>query len=258
MTTDPNAIPATPAQHQRTHYDLTGRVAVVPGGLGGLGQAVVQAFVEAGATVVAVGSAEHTETLANLRARLGDGGKRLHFERANVDDEAQVEAMVWSVVERHHRLDVLVNLVGGWAAGQPVTGLELPTWQRMLDENLNTAFLLSKHAARPMVQQHWGAILHVSSRGARSGRRNAAAYAVAKNAVLTLAEVQAEELRDENITVNAILPSIIDTPANRASMPTADFSRWPKAEEVARVLLFLASDDARLISGASIPVYGQA
>ncbi len=254
-TTDDRGIETAP---RRTHYNLSGRVAVIPGGLGGLGQAVVQAFVEAGAIAVAVGSAEHAETIAALRARLGDGSERFFFEQANVGDEAQVEAMIWGVVERHHRLDVLVNLVGGWQAGQPVTGLERATWNNMLDQNLTTAFLLSKHAARPMMQQQRGAILHVSSRGARSGRRNAAAYAVAKNAVLTLMEVQAEELRSENITVNAILPSIIDTPANRASMPTADFSRWPKAEDVARVLLFLASDDARLISGASIPVYGQA
>ena len=128
----------------------------------------------------------------------------------------------------------------------------------MLDINLRTAFLLAKHAARPMTQQAWGRILHISSRGARTGRRNAAAYAVAKSAVLTLTEVQAEELRDANITVNAILPSIVDTPANRASMPNADFSRWPSADDVASVLLFLASDDARLISCAAIPVYGLA
>lgn len=252
-TTDP----ATSAGHRRTQYDLSGRVAVIPGGLGGLGQSVVRAFAEAGAIAVAVGGGEHPGAVDTLRADLGDAGERVFFQRADVHDEAQVEALVWSVVERHHRLDVLVNLVGGWKAGQPVTGLELATWQSMLDQNLSTAFLLSKHAARPMVQQQWGCILHVSSRAARSGRRNAAAYAIAKNAVLTLAEVQAEELRDENITVNAIMPSIIDTPANRASMPRADFSRWPKAEEIARVLLFLASDDARLISGASIPVYGQ-
>ena len=249
---------ATPARQQRTHYDLTGRVAVIPGGLGGLGQAVTQEFIEAGAVVVAVGSSEHAETITRLRARLGEGSERFFFERADAGDEAQVEAMTWSVVERHHRLDVLVNLVGGWQAGQPVSSLELATWRDMLDQNLNTAFLLSKYAARPMIQQQWGAILHVSSRGALSGRRNAAAYAVAKNAMLTLMEVQSEELRGENVTVNAILPSIIDTPANRANMPTADFSRWLKAEDVARVLLFLASDDARLISGASIPVYGQA
>jgi NAD(P)-dependent dehydrogenase (short-subunit alcohol dehydrogenase family) len=98
----------------------------------------------------------------------------------------------------------------------------------------------------------------VSSRAARSGRKNAAAYATAKNAVITLTEAQAEELRDAGVTVNAILPSIIDTPANRTAMPNADASRWPTAEQVARVALFLASDDAGLISGASIPVYGRA
>jgi len=242
----------------QAHYSFTGRVVLIPGGLGGIGEAVCRAFVEAGATVVAAGGEDRAGALAALQAQLGEAGGRLTYERANALDEGEVEALVWRVVERHHRLDVLVNLVGGWMAGEPVTGIELATWQRMLDVNLRAAFLLSKHAARPMVQQHWGRIIHVSSRGARSGRRNAAAYAVAKNAVLTLTEVQAEELRDEGVTVNAILPSIVDTPANRSSMPGADFSRWPKADEVARVLLFLASEDAKLISGASIPVYGMA
>lgn len=239
-------------------YNLGGRVVLLPGGMGGLGAAVTQAFVQAGASVVIVGSHERPEQLDALRAQLGEAGGKVSFTQANVRDEKAVEQVVWSMVDRHGRLDILVNLVGGWSAGQPITGLELDTWERMMDVNLRTAFLLAKHAARPMVQQNWGRIIHVSSRSARSGRRNAAAYAVAKNAVLTLTEVQAEELRDVPITVNAILPSIIDTPANRASMPSADFSRWPKAEEVARVLLFLASEDAGLISGASIPVYGLA
>ncbi|MFI5273946.1 MAG: SDR family oxidoreductase [Ktedonobacterales bacterium] len=239
-------------------YNLKGQVALIPGGLGGLGQAVTRAFVAAGAQVVVAAGAPHPTEWEALRTELGSAGERLHFEAADAGDEASVEALIWSVVERHHRLDALVNLVGGWAAGEPVTALDTTTWQRMLDLNLRTAFLLAKYAARPMTQQNSGRIVHVSSRGARAGRRNAAAYAVAKNAVITLTEVQAEELRDANITVNAILPSIIDTPANRSSMPGADFSRWPKAEEVARVLLFLASDDAKLISGAAIPVYGQA
>jgi NAD(P)-dependent dehydrogenase (short-subunit alcohol dehydrogenase family) len=180
------------------------------------------------------------------------------YRRANVMTEGDVEALVRGVLEAHHHLDILVNLVGGWQAGQPVTGLELDTWRRMLDLNATAAFLLAKHAAPPMVQQRWGRIMNVSSRGARAGRRNAAAYAIAKNAVLALTEIQAEELRDANVTVNAILPSIIDTPENRASMPDADVSRWPKAEEIARVLLFLASEDAKLINGATIPVYGLA
>ncbi|HEU5438150.1 MAG TPA: SDR family oxidoreductase [Ktedonobacterales bacterium] len=240
-------------------YDLRGRVVLIPGGLGGIGQAVSRAFAAAGATVVIAGESERPAELDALRQSVGANvSERVSFQPANVIDEASVEALVWTVVERHRRLDILVNLVGGWMAGQPVSALDLDTWQRMLDLNLRSAFLLAKHAARPMTQQGWGRILHLSSRGARTGRRNAAAYAVAKNAVITLTEVQAEELRDANITVNAILPSIVDTPANRTSMPKADFSRWPKAEEVARVLLFLASEDAKLISGAAIPVYGQA
>jgi NAD(P)-dependent dehydrogenase (short-subunit alcohol dehydrogenase family) len=241
------------------HYDLRGRVALIPGGLGGIGQAVSRAFAAAGAAVMAAGASERPAELDALRAGLDrQAGERVSFHQADVLDEASVEALVWATVERYRRLDILVNLVGGWMAGQPVSALDLDTWQRMQDLNLRSAFLLAKHAARPMTQQGWGRILHLSSRSARSGRRNAAAYAVAKNAVITLAEVQAEELRDANITVNAILPSIVDTPANRTSMPNADFRRWPKAEEVARVLLFLASEDAKLISGAAIPVYGQA
>ncbi len=239
-------------------YNFAGRVALLPGGLGGIGGAVARAFAQAGATVVTSGGGDRASELEALKAELGEAGERVSYLQANALDEHEVESLVWRVVERHHRLDVMVNFIGGWSAGQPVTGIELDTWQRMLDINLRAAFLLSKHAARPMVQQNWGRILHVSSRGARSGRRNAAAYAVAKNAVLTLTEVQAEELRDSGVTVNAILPSIVDTPANRASMPGADFGKWPKADEVARVLLFLASEDAKLISGASIPVYGAA
>lgn len=246
------------APHSTVTYNLAGRVVLIPGGLGGLGSAVSQAFVEAGATVVVAGETEPSDELHTLQAALGKGGERLSYQRADAAQEADVEALVWSVVEQHHRLDILVNLIGGWSAGQPVSALELATWQKMFDLNLRTAFLLAKHAAHPMSQQNWGRILHVSSRTARSGRRNAAAYAISKNAVINLAEIQAEELREARITVNAILPSIIDTPANRASMPNVDFSRWPKAEEVARVLLFLASDDAKLISGAAIPVYGLA
>jgi NAD(P)-dependent dehydrogenase (short-subunit alcohol dehydrogenase family) len=246
------------AQHRATTYDLHGRVTLIPGGLGGVGRQLVRAFVESGAMVVAAASGAHEDEVAALRAELDASQDRFFFQQADVREEPEVERLVWSIVERHHHLDILVNAVGGWMAGQPVTALELDTWHQMMDVNLHPAFLLAKHAARPMAQQNWGRIIHVSSRGARSGRRNAAAYAVAKSAVLTLTEVQAEELRDTNITVNAILPSIVDTPANRASMPGADFSRWPKAEEVARVVLFLASDDAQLISGASIPVYGRA
>jgi NAD(P)-dependent dehydrogenase (short-subunit alcohol dehydrogenase family) len=246
-----------PQSSSTIRYDLTGKVILIPGGLGGAGQAVTRAFLESGADVVAAGHAD-PKAGDRFRSQLGELAARLTIRQVNVMDEAEVEGFVRSVALQHHRLDVLINLVGGYRAGQPVTDLELSTWEAMLDLNLRAAFLLSKHAGRAMIPQQQGCIIHVSSRAAREGRRNAAAYAVAKNAVLALTEIQAEELRDANITVNALLPSIIDTPTNRASMPNANFSRWPKPEEIARVLLFLASTDARLISGASIPVYGRA
>jgi NAD(P)-dependent dehydrogenase (short-subunit alcohol dehydrogenase family) len=247
-----------PPEQSTAHYDFTGRVALVPGGFGGAGRAVTLAFLSAGAHVVAVEHQSQSTENDSFREQLGDLAARFSMYRADVTNELQVESLVQAIVAEHQKIDILINLVGGWVAGEPITNLDLRTWEHMLDLNLKAAFLLSKHVARTMIQTRWGRIIHISSRGAVSGRRNAAAYAVAKNAVLTLVEVQAEELRDTHITVNAILPSIIDTPANRAGMPSSDFSRWPKPEEVARVLLFLASDDAGLISGAAIPVYGRA
>jgi NAD(P)-dependent dehydrogenase (short-subunit alcohol dehydrogenase family) len=240
------------------NYDLRGRVALLTGGAGGLGQAVSTAFAAAGAAVVIVES-EHTGPAAEaLIAAASMRGERMTYVAADVLDEDSVQAVIDTVVAQQQRLDIVVNLVGGYAAGQPVTALDLATWQRMLDLNVRTAFLVSKHAGSVMAGQGSGCILNISARGARTGRKHAAAYAVAKSAIITLTEVQAEEMRDQGVRVNCILPSIIDTPANRAAMPDADFSRWPRPEAVARVLLFLASDDAKLISGASIPVYGLA
>src|SRR5262249_48657613 len=148
--------------------------------------------------------------------------------------------------------------VGGFAAGQAIADLPYPRWQQMLDLNLRSTFLVSKYAVRPMIEQGSGRIINLSSRSAFRGKANAAAYAVAKSAVITLTEAQAEELQQTGVTVNALVPSVIDTPANRRGMPNASFDRWPKPEQIARVLLFLASDDSALINGAAIPVYGRA
>lgn len=243
---------------QEVTYDLSGRVALVTGATGGLGPSVVQAFIEAGAVVVGIGSRTGGEREAAIRALLADNGNgRFTLVAADAMDEARVAEVVADTQATHGRLDILVNGIGGFHAGEPVTQTPLATWQRMFDLNLRPAFLFSKYATRAMVSQNWGRIINLSSRAAHTGRKNAAAYAIAKNAVITLTEAQADEVRDAGVTVNAILPSIIDTPTNRAAMPNADTSRWPTADQVARVVLFLASADAGLISGASIPVYGR-
>ncbi|HUY79341.1 MAG TPA: SDR family NAD(P)-dependent oxidoreductase [Ktedonobacterales bacterium] len=245
---------------------LANRVALVTGALGGLGPAVCQTFIAAGATVVGVASESSgrhgspADALAALRATLPADAiaSRLTLRTADLSDESSVAQLVAGVVSDFGRLEIAVNLVGGYAAGQPVSALDADVWDSLLTLNARTTFLVSKHVAAPMARQQWGRIVNISSRAALAGRRNAAAYAVAKQAVITLTEAQAEELRDDHITVNAVLPSIIDTPANRAAMPKADTSRWPTAEQIARVIAFLASDDAAIISGAAIPVYGLA
>jgi NAD(P)-dependent dehydrogenase (short-subunit alcohol dehydrogenase family) len=228
-------------------YALHARVALVTGASGALGAAVVAAFAASGARVVGVTRSEPPQP---------SSGAHIAYEVADVGDEPSVEALIAKVVRGHGSLDIVVNTVGGFAAGQPVTDLSLDTWDGMWSLNARTAFLISKYAGRVMAERHAGRIINVASRSAYTGRKNAAAYAVSKRAVITLTEAQAEEMRGLGVTVNAIVPSIIDTPTNRAGMPTADTSRWPTSEQVARVVLFLASDDAALISGAAIPVYG--
>jgi len=242
-----------------TAYDFSGRVALVTGATGGLGPAVVHAFIEAGAVVVGISSRMDAEREGAIRSLLDStGNTRLSLVALDATNEASVAQVVADTRAAQGHLDLLVNGIGGFHGGEPVTQTPLETWEHMLALNLRPTFLFSKYAARAMADQNWGRIINLSSRAARSGRKNAAAYATAKSAVVTLTEAQADELRDVGVTVNAILPSIIDTPANRTAMPAADTSRWPTAEQVARVVLFLASDDAGLISGASIPVYGRA
>jgi NAD(P)-dependent dehydrogenase (short-subunit alcohol dehydrogenase family) len=230
-------------------YALRDRVALITGAKGALGAKIAEAFAAAGARVVGVARSEAPQTAS---------GAGITYAVADVSDEAAVESLIASVVREHGTLDIVVNTVGGFAAGKPVTDLSLDTWVGMLSLNARTTFLVSKHAGRVMAERRTGRIINVASRSAYSGRKNAAAYAVSKRAVITLTEVQSEELRGSGVTVNAIVPSIIDTPANRASMPSTDTSRWPAPEQLARVVLFLASDDAALISGAAIPVYGDA
>lgn len=247
---------SAPQSHQNM-YDLRGRIAIVAGALGALGQAVCLRLLSSDATVYALGR-EHDAAAERLRAQAGVHAERLQVIHADAHDEAEVSAAIAALVGAHARVDILVNLIGGFAAGKPVTEMDTETFTGMLDLNLRPTFLLSKYAAREMERNGFGRIINISSRAAVSGRRNAAAYAVAKAGVITLTEAQAEEVRDNGVTVNAVLPSIIDTPTNRAAMPTAHVDKWPTPEQIASVIAFLASDDAGLISGASIPVYGRA
>ena len=154
------------------------------------------------------------------------------------------------------RLDVMVNAVGAYAGGTALWQTDPAVFERMMALNLRSGYVLSKHVVPQMLKQGSGSIVSVSSRAAVDHAAGAAAYAASKAASVALFDSLAADLKGTGVRVNSVLPSLIDTDANRKAMPDADFSKWPKPEDIAKVIIFLCSEDAKLIHGASVPVYG--
>src|SRR5205085_10700362 len=157
---------------------------------------------------------------------------------------------------KHGRLSGLVNTVGGYAGGVKLWEMDTRVFEQMLALNLRSGFILSRAVVKAMLKQGTGAIVNVASRAALDHAAGAAAYAASKAAAVAMMDSLAADLKNTGVRANSILPSIIDTEANRKAMPGADFANWPKPEEIARVILFLCSSDAKVIHGAAIPVYG--
>lgn len=238
---------------------LQNKVVLVAGGTGGLGSAVSLAFVEAGARVVVTfrrpGDLDYLKSGASAKLVAADGASLDGFN-VDVTDEAAVTKLIDGIVERHGRLDCLVNAVGGYAGGTKLWELETKVFEQQLALNLRAGFVLARAAARVMVKQGSGAIVNVASKAALDHAAGASAYAASKAAAVAMIDCLAADLKGTGVRANSILPSIIDTSANRKAMPKADFAKWPKPEEIARVILFLCSEEAKLIQGASVPVYG--
>ena len=154
------------------------------------------------------------------------------------------------------RLDVLVNAVGAYAGGTPLWELDSKVFDQMLALNLRSGYVLLRAVVPVMLKQGNGAIVNVASRAAFDHAAGGAAYAASKAAAVAMIDSLAADLRGTGVRVNSVLPSIIDTAANRRAMPNSDFTKWPKPEDIAHVILFLCSDDAKLINGAAVPVYG--
>src|SRR5262249_36798435 len=181
------------------------------------------------------------------------GASRLAGRTVDVTDEAAVQKLVDGIVAEHRRLDVLVNTVGGYAGGMKFWETETKVLDKMLMLNLRSGFVLSRAATKTMLKQGKGAIVNVASKAALDHGAGQAAYAASKAAAVAMIDSLAADLKGSGVRVNSILPSIIDTEANRKAMAGADFAKWPKPEEIARVILFLCSDDAKLIHGAAVP-----
>jgi len=226
---------------------FAGKVAIVAGGTGGLGRAVSLAFLEEGARVV-VTYREQSEWDA-LKAV---GGPNLAGRFIDVTNEAEVLPFVSSL----EQVDVLVNAVGGYAGGIKMWETDPQVLDRLLALNLRSGWTLLRAIVPIMLKQGSGAIVNVASQAAVDHAAGAAAYAATKAAAVAMIDSLAQDLKGTGMRANSILPNIIDTEANRKAMPGADFAKWPKPEDIARVILFLCSEDARLIHGAAVPVYG--
>ncbi len=233
---------------------FTGKVVLVAGGTGGLGRSVSLAFLEEQAKVTVTYRRE--EEFMALRQPSGARATALAGQQVDVTDQEAVHRLVVGITSQHGRLDVLVNAVGGYAGGTPLWDVEPKVFDQMLALNLRSGYVLSRAVAASMLKQGNGVIINVASQAALNHAAGAAAYAASKAAAVAMIDSLAADLKGTGVRANSILPSIIDTDANRRAMPGSDFTKWPKPADIAKVILFLCSDDAKLIHGAAVPVYG--
>ena len=231
---------------------MRGRVVLITGGTGALGSAVAHGALEAGATVVV--TYREARDLDALRGRVPAAARdRLHGAETDLTDGASVARLVAEVSTRHGGLDVLVNTVGGFAGGDLLKTDER-AWDAMLNLNLRSVYLCCRATLPAMLGAGRGRIVNVGSRSAVPPTGGFIAYTVAKNGVIALTQALAQEVRGRGVTVNAVLPSTMDTEANRRAMPKADRSAWVAPESVARAILFLAGDDAGDVTGTLLAI----
>jgi NAD(P)-dependent dehydrogenase (short-subunit alcohol dehydrogenase family) len=219
---------------------------MVTGAAGNLGRAVAKAFAELGANLV---------LLDLKRGDLPDGERQI-FIPTNLLDQQSVRSAAGTAIERFKRIDVLCNIAGGFRMGKPVHETSDVDWNFLFDVNARTVLHIVRAVVPQMIENGGGKIVNVGAYAAQKGAAQMGAYCASKSAVIRLTETMAAELREKNINVNCVLPTIIDTPENRAAMPDADPARWVQPEDLAKTIVFLASEDARAIHGAALPVTG--
>ena len=227
------------------------KVVLVTGGAGVLGRSVVRWFMSGGARIAIIDYSDEIIDDAWPVKRDGD-----LYLVCNLTDRGQCEAAVARVLSEAGSIDVLCNIAGGFLMGAPVHETTDATWDFLFDLNARSILNMASAVVPHMLAAGGGKIVNVAARAAREGAAMMGAYTASKAAVLRLTETMGMELRDNNINVNCVMPSLIDTPRNRQDMPGADFSRWVDPDDIAKVIGFLASEDAGCIYGAGIPVDG--
>ena len=227
------------------------KVVIVTGGSGAVGSVVVQKFASKGARIFIADRVPPRDEDVKLLGKLNEN---VTFVKTDVLNEQSIKALFAKAHSIGH-VDVLVNVAGGFQFGPTVEDMDVSQWDALIELNLKSAFLAIKNVIPIMKMQNYGRIISIAARSGLRGDPMVAHYSVSKGGIILLSQSVAEEIKDFDITVNTVLPSIVDTPANRVSMSDANYGKWVNPFDLANVILFLASDDARAISGASIPVY---
>jgi NAD(P)-dependent dehydrogenase (short-subunit alcohol dehydrogenase family) len=236
--------------------EFADKVIVVAGGVGQLGGPVTSGFVARGARVIIPFISEMK--LAAFVSEYPAFANDVRFHRVDLANEKMVERFAKDLRRIEKRVDVLVNLTGGYEPNRPIVQSDLSEFTAMMKINFTSVYLLTRRIIHFMSEQGGGKIVNVGSRAALQGYSGGAAYSIAKSAVVRFTEALSDEVKYAGINVNCVLPGILDTPRNRAEMPDAPHHHWVAAEELAQVIFFLASERARAIHGAAIPVYGLA
>ena len=231
-------------------YNFSNKVVLITGGTGALGRTLVKKFIDSGAITI---SSFLNEKEAE---KLKTANPKVEMIELDIGKEEQILKMIPILVERFGTINILVNVVGGYLGGKSITELSGTDWDTMMNLNLKSAFLISKHVIPIMKSGNGGNVVHISSRTGLKSEGYDSAYAASKAALIRFVESAAHEFKEQNININCILPTTIDTEANRKAMPKADFTKWLLAEDLANVVLFLCSPSSRVINGSAIPTYG--
>ena len=238
-------------RNSNNRHNFSNKIVLVTGGTGALGSSITKAFIESYATVIS--SYHNDKEIEKIQT---DTKPTLQLIKANITNEEEVEKLVSEILDKYGHIDILVNVVGAFIGGKTVVELDEKEWDLMMAMNLKSAFLISKHVTKHMVASKYGKIIHISSKKGLHAEGSDSAYAASKSGLIRLVESLSEETKESNINVNCIMPSIIDTQANRKAMPNADFNKWVEPDDLANVVLFLSSEEAKTITGAAIPTFG--